>query len=163
MVAMTSTDAFKMAAENEEKYLERKRAAVQYLEHNEVPKRFQTLLNDVVVETPDDIFGYMVWKCHKTQDHTDFCYLLYYKFFNTLFQAEYFAGQAKPPTIANVSLSFIKFPTSPLFYFFCYYFSHMILISNLLKVLTSEVFSSRRYPSFQVEIQALVHGNIMVC
>ncbi|XP_028391030.1 enolase 4-like [Dendronephthya gigantea] len=91
-----------MAAETEAKYLDRKRAAVRYLKDNEVPKRFQRLLNDVVVKRPDDIFGYM---------------------------AEYFARESKPPTIANV--------------------------------ITSEVFSTRRYPSFQVEIQALVHGNIM--
>jgi hypothetical protein len=48
-------------ATEEEKYRARKQAAVQYLKENEVPKCFQELLNDVVVERPDDIFGYMVW------------------------------------------------------------------------------------------------------
>ena len=51
-----------MAAESEEKYFERKRRAVQYLKDNDVPKCFQKLLNDVVLEMPEDIFGYMVWK-----------------------------------------------------------------------------------------------------
>ena len=58
MVAMP-TRAFKMATDQEE-YLERKRAAVQYLSDNQVPKCFQKLLNDVVLDRPDDIFGYMV-------------------------------------------------------------------------------------------------------
>lgn len=52
-----------MAAE-QEKYFERKRAAVQYLKDNEVPKCFQKLLNDVVLERPKDIFGYMVCQCY---------------------------------------------------------------------------------------------------
>ena len=51
-----------MAAESEQKYFERKRRAVQYLKDNDVPKCFQKLLNDVVLEMPEDIFGYMVWK-----------------------------------------------------------------------------------------------------
>lgn len=57
-----------MATEQEKKYLERKRAAVQYLMDNDVPKCFQKLLNDVVAERPDDIFGYMVWKDYIYRD-----------------------------------------------------------------------------------------------
>jgi hypothetical protein len=55
-------DAFKMATEEEDYYLARKRAAIQYLNEHHVPKCFQKLLNDVVVERPNDIFGYMVGK-----------------------------------------------------------------------------------------------------
>lgn len=49
-----------MATEEESKYLERKRFAIEYLKTNDVPNCFQKLLNNILEEPPDDIFGFMV-------------------------------------------------------------------------------------------------------
>ena len=39
---------------------ERKRQAISYLKENGVPKRIKNLLNTVVNDNPNDLFGFMV-------------------------------------------------------------------------------------------------------
>ncbi len=41
--------------------------------------------------------------------------------------------------------------------------TELTIFFSQLKVTSSEVLSSRGFSSFQVEIQAVVHGNNMVC
>jgi len=44
--------------------LEEKRQAVAYFNKNEVPKQIEELLNKMIKEKPNDIFGYMVRRCY---------------------------------------------------------------------------------------------------
>lgn len=53
-----------MAVKNGTYSLEEKRQAVAYFNKNEVPKQIEELLNKMFKEKPNDIFGYMVRRCH---------------------------------------------------------------------------------------------------
>ena len=53
-----------MAVKNGAYSLEEKRQAVAYFNKNEVPKQIEELLNKMFKEKPNDVFGYMVRRCH---------------------------------------------------------------------------------------------------